>query len=113
MAAVGVTLMVTVKPETEARTSVRLNEGPLKAPLTMLSASFASSVVSFDVFNLNVPPACTGPSVAPVHVTETAAKFCGLADSFIVNLSPAVTFESMEPNAYVPLKEHEVGFCAK
>ncbi len=96
MAAAGVMAMVTVKPVALARTSGRVNTGPVKSPLTTASAVLVWSLVSFVVFNWNEPPAFAAPSVAPVHVTVTAAVSPGLADRFIVSLSPAVTVASIE-----------------
>ncbi len=116
MASAGVMAMVTVKPVAPARTSGRVNEGPIIAPLVIGSPPrvFSAFVVSSDVFNLNLPATCWAPSVAPVHVTETGAVPPGLADNFIVSLPVSVTPASMPLKVYPDgPNAHAVGLPAK
>jgi hypothetical protein len=109
MAAEGVMLMVTVTGVAPARTSGRDNTGPTRPPSTMGSAVAVFCAVSCEVESLKLPPPCTGPSVAPVHVTERAFVLPGLADSFIVCKFPAVTLASNEENVYPVLNVHVAG----
>ena len=114
MAAAGVMAMVTVKPVTLARTSGRVNAGPINAPLTMGSPFVCTFVVSSDVFNLKLPPVFSTPSVAPVQVIETGAVPPGLADNFIVSLPASVTAASMLSKVYPDgPNTHAVGLTVK